>query len=276
MKNSLSWARALQEPGVRLTAEERAAGWPEALTPENLACLQCPMQGSAEENAKLDRERRAMGHAIWEAMKAGSLPYIERTFTVEDYKVVPCEFVEPSLIRFNRWLDPENPPTKRVKAGEHVVTERVINAGAFGAWLLECKEEPSEHVRAWFSARLAEKTEAEGGQLGGLKATKARRETRAGRVEHWLHECERRAKEAGETFDRQAMPGTKAEFLTLLKALDPDFSDTNTVPSLERYLTGLCAFKGGRPPSAIPLYRRLFEEAHIQDPGAVSQLRKKA
>lgn len=127
------------------------------------------------------------------------------------------------------------------------------------------------HLSAWLEPYWLEL--AEEAHRGDVKG---KRKTKGELVEDWLCECERRAKERGETFDRSQMPGTKAEFLELLRALDTDFQSMNEVSSLERYLKGLCTWSGGRPPSAKPLYARLFPESRILNPGAVLPLLKKS
>jgi len=104
---------------------------------------------------------------------------------------------------------------------------------------------------------------------------KPKRETQADRIALYVSECERRAAELGETFDRARMPGTKADFLDLLHALDAGLRTIKSVGSLDRYLNGY-QWEGGRQPSAAPLYARLFPEARIRVPGAVSQQRGKS
>ena len=105
--------------------------------------------------------------------------------------------------------------------------------------------------------------------------TKPKRETQAERIARYVSECERRAAERAEPFDRERMPGTKAEFLNLLHALDAELRSIKTVDSLDRYLAG-CKWAGGRQPSAAPLFARLFPEARIRVTGAVSVQRRKA
>lgn len=105
--------------------------------------------------------------------------------------------------------------------------------------------------------------------------TKPKRETQAERIARYVSECERRAAELAEPFDRERMPGTKAEFLNLLHALDAELRSIKTVGSLDRYLKGY-QWEGGRQPSAAPLYARLFPEARALVPGAVSQQSRKA
>ena len=64
MTADFSWNRALRVAGINLTNEDRAAGWPAAFTPENLACLQFPWGGSGLEKKTAKGNQRdliAMG-----------------------------------------------------------------------------------------------------------------------------------------------------------------------------------------------------------------------
>ena len=147
-----------------------------------------------------------------------------------------------------------------------------IERAAFRAWLSDRGIEPGEHIRAWL--RPLEQAEAAHQEDAAPK-----RETQAGRVEGALKECERRAAKHGAPFDRSNMPGTKAEFLDLLHALDVELRSIKTVDSLDRYLSKAgCKWPldASAQPSAAPLYARLFPEARIRPPGAVSPQRRKA
>lgn len=124
-----------------------------------------------------------------------------------------------------------------------------------------------------------EQREAVGEADQGQQAAKPKRETQADRIGNVATECERRAVELRLTFDRSKMPGTKADFLELLHALDADLRSIKTVESLDRYLKGAgCKWplEAGKQPSAVPLYASLFPEAPIRAPGAVSPQRRKA
>lgn len=108
---------------------------------------------------------------------------------------------------------------------------------------------------------------------------KPKRETQADRIRQCVSECEQRAAKHGEPFDCERMPGTKAEFLDLLHALDADLRSIKTVESLDRYLSKAgCKWPldASAQPSAAPLYARLFPEARIRTPRAVSPQRRKA
>lgn len=315
MTADFSWNRALRVAGINLTNEERAAGWPAALTPENLARLQFPCGGSGLEKREAAGNQRDLIAAISKAVQGGALPAVERTRTedITEPRQVP-DFYPPRSphsggLGSSEWRSRDLPRPMRTvtkKVGERTIPFFVIEREAFRDWLANQGLEPSEHVRAWIdstevkaASRPASKPKgqdspdarlesilvklekiaaerAEEGHQGEAEGAKVKRKTKGDLVEDWLCACESRAQELGETFERSQMPGTKAEFLELLRALDPEFKSMNEVSSLERYLKGLCTWPGGRPTSARPLYARLFPESRILNPGAVLPLRKKS
>lgn len=157
MKNRLSWACASQLLGNSLTTEERAAGWPEAFAPEILVRLQYPREGSAEEKKQAVRNQRALYGVMTEAMNAGSLPTVERTRMVVEYKEEPrfrVSRVDPALfLGSSAWHARDaQPHMARVETGKRPVAVRMIEARVFRACLLECGKEPSAHIAAWFDA----------------------------------------------------------------------------------------------------------------------------
>jgi len=157
MKNRLSWARAINVRGVCLTADERAAGWPDAFTLENLICLQYPLEGSTEEKKRAGSNQRALLRVMQGDIKAGALPAVERTRTETVYEEVPDVWASlaagSASLGSHDWRARDTKPRmKRVKTGERTVTYPVIEARAFRAWLLNCEEAPSAHVDAWFEA----------------------------------------------------------------------------------------------------------------------------
>lgn len=240
---------------------------PEALEPEQIARLQHPAP-------KAWRERADLLKALRLDIEAGTLSALERTRTedVTEPRTVP----DPSAAR-RTWVrrglfGEERPPMKTiaVKVGERPVNVHVITRAAFTAWhgLREAKR--SEGIRAWL--RPLEQAEE-------AAPAKRKSETQVDRVARRLTDCETRAAAHGEPFDRENMPGTKAEFLDLLHALDAELWSIKTVDSLDRYLskTG-CKWplNAGKQSSAAPLYARLFPEARIRAPGATSPQRRKS
>ena len=115
-------------------------------------------------------------------------------------------------------------------------------------------------------------------QGGTAAPAKPKRQTQADRIALCLSECEDRAAAADETFDRESMPGQKANFLELLRLYDQKLATIKTVESLDNYLTKTgCKWPldASASKSARPLYARLFPELY-EVPGVVSMLGKKA
>lgn len=113
------------------------------------------------------------------------------------------------------------------------------------------------------------------GNEQAVVTAKSKRLTQRQRVEHWLMECERRAIDLGEPFDRRSMPGQKADFLKLLHTLDKALQTINTVESLENYTDNLCSWpnNAGHQPVATPFFRRLFPE-HFKSHGVSEAQRR--
>lgn len=272
--SDVAWNKAVRTPWVKLSAEERDAGWPDAFTPENLARLQHPYEGTDSEKKRARRDQGALLDGLRASIEAETLSVLERTRTEDltEWRTVPNWNAPRKHWTPGFYGDDDRPPTvnQRVKIGERAVTFRAIGRAAFRDFLAAQGIEPSEHIRAWL--RPLEQAEE-------AAPAKRKRETQADRVARCLTDCEDRAAAHGEPFDRKRMPGTKAEFLDLLHALDAELRSIETVDSLDRYLskTG-CKWplNAGKQSSAAPLYARLFPEARIRAPGAVSPQRRKA
>lgn len=119
----------------------------------------------------------------------------------------------------------------------------------------------------------------EAATLRSSAPAKPERETQADRIRKVLTDCESRAAAANLAFERERMPGQKADFLELLHALDSEMRSIKKIDSLDRYLKDAdCKWPldASAQPSAAPLYARLFPEAHIRAPGVVSPQRRKA
>lgn len=271
--SDVAWNKAARTPWVKLSAEERAAGWPDAFTPENLARLQHPYEGTDSEKKRAKGHQGALLDGLRASIEAGILPALERTKTedVTELRTVP-DLSAARRTFSHRGLFGDEYPTKNitVKVGERPVNFHVITRAAFRDFLAAQGIEPSEHIRAWL--RPLEQAEE-------AAPAKRKRETQADRVAHWITGCERRAAELGEPFDRERMPGTKAEFLDLLHALDAELRSIKTVGSLDHYLSAAgCKWpeNARHQPPAAPLYGRLFPEARIRAPGATSPQRRKS
>lgn len=196
---------------------------------------------------------------------AGRLPTEEHAFqrVARGRRVIPSRYLTGSFRAF------ESPPptvtTHVTRSASAADVAALLGASNVGPWLA-----------AWIGPHRSQLTPH---QDETAAPAKPKRETQADRVARWLKDCEQRALTHGEPFDRAAMPGIKAEFLDLLHALDAELRSIETVDSLDRYLskTG-CKWplSAGKQPSAAPLYARLFPEARIRAPGAVSPQRRKA
>lgn len=154
---------------------------------------------------------------------------------------------------------------------------QIVDAAGVLAWLDSQGEWDNEHIRVWHRSQGS--TAAPHQEAAISRVTGTKRETQASRIERLLSECERRAAECGATFDRERMPGTKADLLALLHSLDAEMRSMKTVDSLDRYLSATgCKWPldASAKPSAWPLYARLFPEANIRAPGAVSAQRRKS
>lgn len=161
MTDDLSWNSALCVAGLRLTNEERAAGWPVAFTPENLACLQYPWGGSASEKKDSTNKRRVLLSTILKAIHSGALPAEERTRTedITESRQEP-DFFPPNSpysggFGSPDWRNRDRPRPMRTvttKVGERTVPFFVIERAAFREWLVKQNLKPSEHVQTWFAA----------------------------------------------------------------------------------------------------------------------------
>lgn len=114
-----AWIEACKIVGRPYTERERKAGWPTAMEPHRLAALQAPQDST--------------GQAYIHTALQGSCERGE----------IPCEVFE----RHDYWVQRNG----ESKLGE-VWTDYAITAPTFSAWLTRQREEPSEHVLAWFRA----------------------------------------------------------------------------------------------------------------------------
>lgn len=272
MTADFSWNRALRVAGINLTNEERAAGWPAALTPENLARLQFPCGGSGLEKREAAGNQRDLIAAISKAVQGGALPAVERTRTedITESRQVP-DFYPPRSphsggLGSSEWRSRDLPRPMRTvtkKVGERTIPFFVIEREAFRDWLANQGLEPSEHVRAWIDSTEVKAASRPASKPKGQDSPDAQ-------LESILSELEKRAAALGESFSVDNMPGSIREFHELCGRLDPVFK--HNLESFKRYKkSGRCKWSlaAKANPSAEPLYRRLFPEAWGA-PGAVS------
>ncbi len=129
---------------------------------------------------------------------------------------------------------------------------RVKNIDAY-RWLRQIYKEtvhvPTELVEFFEATALL--TESE--QAEPLLTSSPRPDTattaKHAAVDRLLEEIDERAKKQGKEFNRHSLPGTKAEFIELLKQFYPSFNYMSSVAHIDRsYLSGKCQFQRGAHP----------------------------
>ena len=145
-----AWRDAMTEAGRAFNHEEQKAGWPQTMTPWQLASLQRPF---ANGDIKGRTSCHALFHGIEDDCKAGA---IQITAEAKE-KVTPGRFIETASSGPNwtagRWgfdsarTGHYKPPTVRQW------TEYRITAITFVEWLAAQEIEPSRHVAAWFKSQ---------------------------------------------------------------------------------------------------------------------------
>lgn len=137
---SLKWHDALAQAGRLFSAAERAAGWPQTMTIAQLAALQRPAA-----------TRAALQYALQAACQCGDLPH---TTTTKPVTVSPARLV--NTLRKAELFGGHARVVYTQPARYSDVTEYLIAAPAFAAWLAAAGETPSPHIAAWFEATQPE------------------------------------------------------------------------------------------------------------------------
>lgn len=287
MTDDLSWNRALCVAGINLTKEERAAGWPAAFTPENLARLQYPWGGSALEKKAAHKNQSLLIATISKAIPNGGLPAVARTRTedITESRQVP-DFHAPSSpysggLGSSYWLNRDQAPPMRTvtkKIGERTVSYFVIERAAFRGWLVKQGLEPSEHVRAWFAARLAHDADTEEPHQDNAAATserllaqpkrpKVKLDYVKGVIDRVAAYCVERRIE----FDRNSMPGKAADLLWVMERLYPDQFEGMLPKTFQDHYRGVCSWprSAAHQDGARSIYLEVFPEARAQVAGVV-------
>ncbi|WP_153162058.1 hypothetical protein [Zoogloea sp. 1C4] len=274
---SLSWKRALSLSGLTLTADEKAAGWPDALDIENLSTLQYPPTGTAKDKAAARRNRQTLIDALEDALDQGNLEMVERTYSEEVFRCIPVRRCPHEGVDIDEpYIDPDQWKAvggrfREVSAGFESTAYAAVTRDSFRRWLEEQGEPPSAHVQAWFDA---------GGRNTAAPPTPAvpPSESPGDVLERILGECQRRAKALGLSFDVNNMPGQIAQFHDLCSRLDPVFGRQTSIDSFKRYTkAGRCrwSLQARANDDATPLYQKLFPEA-FPTAGAQPGKRRKA
>ena len=142
------------------TAVEMAAGWPAAMTPEQLAGIQRPHLIS---DIEARNRKWALKTAIVDAVKAGELPagkevaYVSRRQTEESRHAQEAWKMWKASGRSNFNYDFRSIPGRDhcppVAYEDVHRTRNDILPADFAAWLHAQGEEPGVHVRNWFEVR---------------------------------------------------------------------------------------------------------------------------
>lgn len=212
-----SWNRACRLPWVSLTAEERAAGWPAALTLENFASMQFPMEGDESARRTARKDRAALLATMREAIAARELDAEERRRAVQ--RVVddgrlfePIPLASSPLGGFERAREPR--PRRTIT---EIETRHAITREAAAEFLAAQGIEPGEHIRAWLRplvqaapAAAVEQHQGEDALAGKGRPGRKPTDARALLVQI-LDALEGFAAATGQDFDRERMPGPLGE-----------------------------------------------------------------
>jgi hypothetical protein len=143
----LAWYKAA---GVlRLTLGKRAAGWPESFKIGELAWLQYPPEGAAEQRVAARKRRGAFEAAIKDAIAAD----IIRTDNAVEQRTsrVGVGYLDP--FRFNLTECPGVAlRVPRYQETHYEVTVVRLTRAAFAQWWGQQRESASEHIVAWLDS----------------------------------------------------------------------------------------------------------------------------
>lgn len=153
MTINLQWRDAMTKAGRQFTRAEKDAGWPQTMTPAQLAELQRPYVYGQRE-AK--RESWALRDALMDACDAGAISHTTTTTRVQIHS--DEDLFSPIPLATQEWLERDRFGSAGGRTGYNRPTEfkdvtlQHITAPAFAAWLAQQGLTPSVHVAAWFKA----------------------------------------------------------------------------------------------------------------------------
>lgn len=228
--------------------------WPEAFSPEELAALQYPREGTDPEKRKAMSNRRALVAALRASIDAGELEAVPRQETRPVYGDPPRR--DPFVYAYpaDDWTSEfrvRNFP-EQVKVGEEIHDVQTIAHHPFAAWLQGESDAlaPSVHVLAWLDDewQAAPEPETDAGKVGRAQA-----EIRAILENMRTHDPELSLDKDG----RLILPGQYAGFHGLCIGIsrskhegkDPLFAVT-TEHFKKDYCKGLCTVLQKGPPRA--------------------------
>ena len=141
----------LLQQAVRLLGLGRLAVWPATLTVWQLASLQYPAQGTADERRQAAVNRRAFSGLVARAVESGALAAEKLTKTTSAPPASQCRQANGGL-GSPEWLA-EFQPVRSGGAGRVAVEVIVVlRPQPVADWLAIIEENPSELVSAWLAA----------------------------------------------------------------------------------------------------------------------------
>lgn len=144
--SDLAWHKAASV--LRLTADKRASGWPDAFRIGELAWLQYPPEGAGEQRVSAKRRRVAFEAAVNEAIDNGT---IQADSTVEQRTAEMVTGVR-NPINCNGPRDTPRHQFMFRKRVQYELTVVRITRTAFARWWEQQREAPSEHLEAWLAS----------------------------------------------------------------------------------------------------------------------------
>ena len=132
--------------------------WPDSLTPEELACLQYPWEGTPAEKRKAVSLQREMAGLLRAAIQGGEIESVSVPVAVPIYEdradILAIHrsggIGRRSAAGLMRYGDP--PPTVRTKVGEQTNEIPTLTRHGSATWLRQMGEEESEYVKAWLES----------------------------------------------------------------------------------------------------------------------------
>ncbi len=165
--SSLSWKKAARLPGLKLSDDEKASpDWPDTFDFYQVAILQYPGDGTPMGGRRARDDRKALIAALEAAADNHEISIELLSAQVEAFKDVPVRRCPHEGVDKSVDIDPQawrsiGGRFKTVPAGFETVDVELVSKGAFGRWLEDQGEPPSEHVRAWIgTTQAAPKTAA--------------------------------------------------------------------------------------------------------------------
>lgn len=159
--SSLSWKKAARLPGLDLSDDEKASpDWPDAFDFDQVAILQYPDDGTPAGRRRARDDRKALIAALEAAADNHEISIELLSAQVEAFKDVPVRRCPHEGVDKSVDIDPQawrsiGGRFKTVPAGFETVDVELVSKGAFGRWLEDQGEPPSEHVRAWIGTTQA-------------------------------------------------------------------------------------------------------------------------